>query len=98
MRFAGFDWPTCGHAPDLVCSVCDMTSGGSGATARVTANIADHMARAGLSQNRLAELTGIPRATLTRRLNGTTPLTLDELATIAAALKVPETILGGWAA
>lgn len=75
-----------------------MTTGGSGPTARVTANIADRMTRAGISQNRLAEITGIPRATLARRLNGSTPLTIDELGAIADALDIPVTTLGGWAA
>jgi len=46
------------------------------------------LADAGVSQKRAAETTGIPRATLLRRLSGATPFHTTELAAIANLLGI----------
>lgn len=43
---------------------------------------------AGLSRRHLSEATGIPYTTLYRKLNGHSPYTLDEIASIASAVCV----------
>ena len=47
------------------------------------------MARAGLSQASLAESLGLQQQSLSRRLSGKTPFTLDEAFAIATVLGVP---------
>lgn len=54
--------------------------------AAIAAGIRAALDRAGYSVNRTAELTGIPRATLTRRLLGLSPFNTTELASIASLL------------
>jgi transcriptional regulator with XRE-family HTH domain len=46
------------------------------------------LADAGVSQKRAAEVTGIPRATLIRRLSGVSPFQTTELVALAALLGV----------
>lgn len=47
----------------------------------------------GLSDTRLAELTGITRPTLANKLKGTTPITSRELAVFSALFHVPVAVL-----
>jgi len=47
----------------------------------------------GKTQVGISEKTGIPRATLARRLSGLTPFTVAELAAIATVLEIPLTSL-----
>lgn len=54
----------------------------------IPAEIRAQMARQGVSQVQLAERTGMTTATLSRRLNAKTPLTVEELGQIAAVLGV----------
>jgi len=50
--------------------------------------------RAGVTRLALAEATGIPRPTLTRKLNGQYPLTVADIEAIALALEVdPESLV-----
>ena len=56
---------------------------------RVVDNIRAEVARRRLSQVSLAEQVGIRQQALSRRLNGTTPFRIDELARIAQALNMP---------
>lgn len=51
--------------------------------------VADALERANLSQRHVAHSTGIPPATLSRRLNGVTPFVITELYSIARVLDVP---------
>lgn len=53
-------------------------------TKRIAAVASAALAEAGISQRDAAELTGIPLATLSRRLTGRTPFILTELEAIAA--------------
>lgn len=53
---------------------------------RLTAVVAEAMRTAKVSQRAMAELTGIPLVTLSRRLNGHTAFTAVELAAIAEVL------------
>lgn len=57
-------------------------------TAAIAANVVEAMKTREVSQNKLAETTGIPRATLIRRLNAVTSFTVAELTAIAAVLDV----------
>lgn len=56
---------------------------------RVANNIRAEVARRRLSQVKLAEQVGIRQQALSRRLNGTTPFRIDELARIAEVLDMP---------
>ena len=56
---------------------------------RVANNIRAEVARRRLSQVKLAEQVGIRQQALSRRLNGTTPFRIDELARIAEVLDIP---------
>lgn len=47
----------------------------------------------GKTQVEISTKTGIPRATLARRLSGLTPFTVAELAAIATELEIPLTYL-----
>lgn len=58
------------------------------AAAVTAAKVSDAMRTRGVSQKSMAESTGIPRVTLIRRLNGTNPFTVTELAAVAATLDV----------
>ncbi len=53
---------------------------------QVAARVATAMRVAGVTQRSLAEVTGIARPTLQRRLLGHTPFTVEELFLIAEAL------------
>ena len=55
-------------------------------TKAVAEAVREHIAIAGETQLSIAEVTGIPRTTLMRRLSGVTPFTVAELAAIASAL------------
>lgn len=56
---------------------------------RVADTVRAEVARRRLSQVKLAEQVGIRQQALSRRLNGTTPFRIDELARIADALNIP---------
>lgn len=60
---------------------------------RVADNIRAEVARRRISQTVLAEKVGIRQQALSRRLNGSTPFRIDELARIADALDIPLTEL-----
>jgi transcriptional regulator with XRE-family HTH domain len=68
-------------------------------TLRFTAETAKAVNRAAsaspLSQKAIAELAGIPRTTFIRKLRGSHPFNVAELAGIALALDVPVTELFG---
>lgn len=57
---------------------------------QVARSVGDHISAAGETHLGIAEATGIPRSTLMRRLAGTTPFTVAELAAIAATLGLPD--------
>lgn len=56
---------------------------------RVADNIRAEVARRRLSQVKLAEQVGIRQQALSRRLTGSTPFRIDELARIAEVLDIP---------
>jgi len=56
------------------------------ATEAVAEVIRDSMERTGESVKHLAETASIPRTTLLRRLDGTTPFTIPELERVAVVL------------
>ena len=56
---------------------------------QVAANVRAEMARSGLSQASLATQLGLQQQSLSRRLAGRTPFSLDEAYAIAAILGVP---------
>lgn len=58
-------------------------------SAEVGANIRAEIARRGIHQTDLAAQLGISQSALSKRLRGTTPLDINEVADIAAALGVP---------
>jgi transcriptional regulator with XRE-family HTH domain len=58
-------------------------------TYHVATEIRAAMARKRVTQTALAALIGMPVYSLARRLSNQAPLTVDELAAIAAALDVP---------
>lgn len=63
-------------------------------TPQIAEAVRELMEAQGVSQLRLSELTGIPRATLIRRLNGQNSFTVSELASVAVNLGVrPSQIL-----
>lgn len=64
-------------------------------TARVAANVRAEVARRGMSARKLALALDVPASTLSRRLNGTVPFDVDELAAVAAVLAVPLHVLYG---
>lgn len=51
----------------------------------LVANLRAELARRGLRQGDLARIWGISEMSVSRRMNGATPITTDELATVAAA-------------
>ena len=53
------------------------------------ANVKAEMARRGVTQTVLAEMTGIPQSALSKRLRGRIAFNVNELAGISAALGVP---------
>lgn len=54
-----------------------------GLPSKVATLVREAMAKEGISQRALSEASGIPLATLSRRLNGHTPFDLGELYAIA---------------
>lgn len=60
-------------------------------TAAVAAEVRAEVARKQISQEKLAERVGCSRPYLQRRLTGTTPFDVAELALVAEALGVPMT-------
>lgn len=59
----------------------------------VGSNVRAEMARRDLTQQRLASEIGMAQQSLSRRLRGDTPLTVDELQAIADVLGVPAAAL-----
>jgi len=57
--------------------------------ARLARTVRDALATAGISQSRLAELTGIPQSTISRKLSGLGNFTIPELHLIAFQLGMP---------
>jgi transcriptional regulator with XRE-family HTH domain len=57
------------------------------AEGRIAEVVSGALESAGLTQSRVADLTGIPLATLNRRLRGITPFTYRELDLIAPLLE-----------
>lgn len=57
------------------------------------AKVVAAVASANLTRRDLADATGIPYTTLFRKLNGHSSFTLDEIASVAAALNVEPTSL-----
>lgn len=55
----------------------------------VVSAVQEAMRDAGVTVHQLSTTTGIARSTLTRRLTGHSPFTVNELAAIASALEVP---------
>lgn len=55
---------------------------------KVAREVAEQIKASGVTVAWLCEHTGIPRSTLVRRLNGSTPFDLNELDRIAAALRI----------
>lgn len=62
---------------------------------RVAAEIRAWKGRSGLSQERMAELLGIAQQGVSRRLNGYTPFTIDEIAILAEAFGIRPAVLLG---
>ena len=56
-------------------------------TKRTADLVAAAIARSGLTEQQVAEKTGIPRVTLRRKVAGASPLTLDQLARISTATR-----------
>ena len=52
-------------------------------------NIRAEMARRRLTQNDVAQLLGLPQASVSKRLTGVTPLEVHELLAIAGLLDIP---------
>lgn len=61
--------------------------------AGVTANIRAEIARANLTQTHLAEALGLTQQSVSDRMRGRTPFTVDELLLVAALLNIPVTRL-----
>ena len=59
----------------------------------VAANIRAEMARAGLTQVSIAASLGIPQQSLSRRLAGKTPFSVDEAFAVADLLGVPVAVI-----
>lgn len=57
-------------------------------SSRISGVVSRLLSESGVSQKRASEVTGIPRATLLRRLSGVTPFQTTELAALAALLNV----------
>jgi transcriptional regulator with XRE-family HTH domain len=55
----------------------------------VAATIRAELARRRIPQARLAQLLGMTQVSVSRRLTGQTPITVDELVTIAGFLELP---------
>lgn len=68
--------------------------------AAIAAAIRGAIESAGYSENRAAELTGIARTTLRRKLDGLAPLNTDELTKLASLLGFEDytTLVGHFAA
>ena len=61
---------------------------------RTASKVASAISDSGLTRLELSELTGIPKTTLLRKVNGHAPFTLDDIASIGAALGVrPDTLI-----
>lgn len=58
-------------------------------TPQITANIRAELGRQNKTRAALAREMGVTEMWLSRRVNAQTPFTVDDLATIAAALDVP---------
>lgn len=56
---------------------------------QVAAAVQSAITAAGTSVNKVSTGTGIPQATLSRRINGFTPFTVSELESIAHHLGIP---------
>jgi transcriptional regulator with XRE-family HTH domain len=54
----------------------------------VVGTIRAHLSRRGITQRRLAEMLGRPEDWVSRRLRGSNTLTVNDVATIAAALEL----------
>lgn len=65
------------------------TPTGGGLREAVVVAVRVEMARQGVTQTRLAELTGLSQAYISRRMTGDTALDVDDLDKVAAALGVP---------
>ncbi|AMS03532.1 helix-turn-helix DNA binding protein [Gordonia phage Guacamole] len=64
-------------------------------SATVAANVRAELARRQVAAQQLAEGIGLSRVTLSRRLNGHAPWTIDEIAATAEFLNVPvESLIG----
>lgn len=57
-------------------------------TALTGSNVRAEMARLGVSQSKLAASLGISQSSLSKRLQGHTPFSIDELVTISKALDI----------
>ncbi|OZC80597.1 hypothetical protein CH274_15620 [Rhodococcus sp. 06-418-5] len=68
-------------------TVLDMPDRSS-ARGRVAAEVRAEAARAGVSQNRLAQLTGLSQSNLSRKMKALRPFDIDELEAIATVLGV----------
>lgn len=69
------------------------------ATETVADNVRAEVARARLTQARIAHTLGVSQQAVSSRLNGRTPFALEELVSLAALLDVPlSTLLGQVAA
>lgn len=55
--------------------------------------VSEAMTDAGLTVLGVADRTGIPRTTLTRRLSGGSPFTVAEVDTLAAVVGVPVSVI-----
>jgi transcriptional regulator with XRE-family HTH domain len=66
-----------------------MDTNGTHLNTAVVQRVGTAMTLRGYSQKKLAEATGIPRVTLTRRLAGSVPFNVNEIAAIADALGYP---------
>ena len=58
-------------------------------TGEVAAEIRAELARRQIPQVRIADLLGLSQVSVSRRLTGQTPISVDELALIAGFLDVP---------
>lgn len=64
----------------------------------VAAEIARIIDERGMSGRELARLTGIPQPSLARKLRGSQPFDLDDVAAVCAALGITAPDLLSWAA
>jgi transcriptional regulator with XRE-family HTH domain len=59
------------------------------ATHLAALNVRGEMARKGFTQTRVASALGVSQASVSARLRGVTPFSIDELVTLAQVLDVP---------